>query len=437
MAAAHYKFFPFNQIKTAVDNVIAFVKGDVNEDTTLAQKLINDLGIAPERLIREFKAQQPERFQTVSLDGTRGRRAAPRVWLSKSAPEHYRLIAGAFDFDKAFWGAILIDPAGKVVHRWHLNGEIPELTDNADTLKDLYGVAFLPDGSTVFTMQEVSGGLIKRDYCSRLQWTKKGDFHHTAQPTEDNTAFWTFGGQQGDMHPTLVLVDAATGKTLKTIDMAEVEKANPGIYIFDLRHSGKRKRDHATHPNDIEPLPKALAPLYPRFSAGDLVLSYHTTNLIFVLDPQTLKIKWWYSGAGDGQHDPDWQSDGTISIFNNFYRADRRDMPMYSTIVSIDPANNTHRTVVDGKRFNFYSRINGHHQFTGKGTVIITSSTQGRVFEVRPETGETVFEYVNAYDWDTGRTLHLSETFIIDKDTAERWLKTDCSTAGPNEGSRK
>jgi len=153
---------------------------------------------------------------------------------------------------------------------------------------------------------------------------------------------------------------------------------------------------------------------------------------VFVLNPDSLDIRWWYIGAGDGQHDPDWHSDGTISIFNNNYRAYRRGRPVFSEIISIDPAANTHRTLVDGEPYNFHSNFNGHHHTSEAGTVLITSSTQGRVFEVDLKTGENVFDFLNAYDRDEGRMLHLSETFTISEARAQQWLQQDCTTQTQN-----
>lgn len=423
-AAAQYKIFPWSYIQA----VSKFVRGGVNEETTLAQKAMNDLGVSPERSIRRYSPSNAARFSEVVLDGIRSRRGAPRLWMAPAAQASYRLIVGAFDFEEAFWGAVLLDPSGRILRRWHMNGEIAELSEIRDELKSLYGVAFFPDGSAAFVIEEKPGGIVKIDACSRVEWTKKGQFHHVISPTEDSSAFWTLGGRHADLHPKLLLIDAASGETIKEIDMAAVEMANPETFIFDLRRQSRSK--NATHANDIEPLPASVASAYPGFAAGDLVISYNTTNLIFVMDPETLEIKWWYVGAGDGQHDPDWHEDGTISIFNNNLRARQRDAALSSTIVSIDPQGNTHRTVVDGGRHDFYSKINGNHQFTDYGTVIVTSSTQGRVFEVDLSSGEKIFEFVNAYEWEKNRTLHLVESFAVDQAQIERWAPQGCAIEG-------
>lgn len=416
-----YGIFPGNLIRSVED----FSRGDVTETTTLAEKIKNDLGISPERFIRRYTPSDGGTFRKIALAGAKDRRSAPRLWIAPDSIDRYRVIVGAFDLEDAFWGAVLLDPSGHITHTWRMNGEIPKLNSLADELKSLYGVTFLPDGSAIFNMQEISGGLIKIDACSRVEWTKKGQFHHVVAPNDDFSAIWTFGGQQGDLHPKLLLIDTVTGATIKTIDMAEVEKANPETFIFDLQR--EQNVQHATHPNDIEPLPGKFAGAFPAFNAGDLLVSYHTTNLIFVLDPETLKIKWWFVGAGDGQHDPDWRSDGVISIFNNNYRAARRGAARVSTIVSVDPKTNVVRTVVDGRDYDFYSNFNGTHQYTDFGSVMVASFAQGRVFEVDLATGRKVFDFINTYEWANGRTLHISDAMAIDETQVKQWALERCS----------
>lgn len=435
LAVPILKVFPYSYLEPLKDELVAFLVGGTNEDTSLGGKLLNDLGLAPERMLREFKPAAPERFAETPLDGTRERRGVPRVHVAPEAPRVYRAIVGAFDFEEAFWGAILLDPDGTIVHRWAFNGEIEGYSEDKDVQKNLYGTAFMPDGSAIFTMQEKVAGIVKVDRCSTRQWISPGVYHHTIEPTQDRKAFWTFGGKQGQVHPVLTLIDADSGKILKTIDMADVERANPGLFIFDLRAVVFNDNDDATHPNDIDPLPPELAEAFPMFEAGDLALSYRTTNQILVVDPDTLKVKWYSIGQVDSQHDPDWRANGTISVFSNNTRLSRRSKPpYYSDIVALDPATGESRVTLKGADYDFFSAINGHHALTPEGTVVVTSSTQGRVFEVDPETGAVVFEFINAYDWDEGRTLHLSQAFVVDDADARRWTSEACDRIADQGG---
>lgn len=426
VAAARFEVFPWRPLNAAVGELSAYVRGHPAEATDVVGRIANDVGLAPERFIRPYAADTSD-YTPVDIVGMRSRRDAARLWLADDAGNRYRLIVGAFDFEKAFWGAVLLGPDGGVVHTWHLSGEIPALNDIDDQLKTLYGIGFYRDGSVVFNMQEVNGGLVKVNACSETEWIRAGTFHHVVAPTADGTAFWTFGGEQGDLHPSIELIDAATGETRRTIDMAEVARANPDLFLFDLQR--RANVAHATHPNDISPLPPELAGAFPGFSPGDLAISYHTTNLIFVLDPETLRIKWWYVGAGDGQHDADWRADGTIGIFNNRWRDPRRGVAPRSTIVAIDLRAHRHQTILDGRRYDFYSRTNGRQDFTEAGSVLVTSSTQGRVFEVDLDSGRLLFDFVNYYDADGDRTLHLSDAFAVDPGFFDMTRLGNCETA--------
>nr|WP_254428806.1 MULTISPECIES: arylsulfotransferase family protein [unclassified Ruegeria] len=425
-AAGRYMFPPARVMASVKNEISSFVAGDSTENTSVIQKLRNDLGGRPERMIRTFSPKDRSVYFEVEVAGLKSRRNQPRLMLSANSADFHRILVGAFDFEDAFWGAILLDPNGKVVHSWKLNGEIEQLSDQPDTLKNAYGIAVLRDGSIIYNLQERGGGLIKRSYCSELVWTKPGEFHHSAEPTENFEALWTLGGAQRDMHSVLILLDASTGETIKEISMADVEKANPDIAILNLFRGQPSGTVHPTHSNDLEPLPSHLAEAFPMFDVGDLVLNYQATNLVFVVDPDDLKIKWWHLGAADGGHDPDWQADGTIVVFDNRFRAEQRGIPAYSRIVAIDPVHNKFDVVVDGEDFDFYSQFNGRQHVTEAGTVIISSSTQGRIFEVDRASGDVVFDFINAYDWEKGITLHVSEAFVVKSDTAEAWLENEC-----------
>ena len=123
------------------------------------------------------------------------------------------------------------------------------------------------------------------------------------------------------------------------------------------------------------------------------------------MDPNTLKVKWWRIGQVRRQHDPDWNQRGTITVLNNnMHRG-------HSSIVEIDPRTYKSRVLVDGEKYHFYTHIQGKHQISPQGSVLITSPQQGRVFEVDAN-GKVVFEFLNVYD-ENNRLLYVSEAMLL------------------------
>jgi hypothetical protein len=56
---------------------------------------------------------------------------------------------------------------------------------------------------------------------------------------------------------------------------------------------------------------------------------------------------------------------------------------------------------------------------------LVTSSTQGRVFEVGSD-GSLQFEFINAYNQRTGETLFVSEALSIDVDYLGQGKLPEC-----------
>lgn len=57
-----------------------------------------------------------------------------------------------------------------------------------------------------------------------------------------------------------------------------------------------------------------MAAAFPEFAAGNLPISLREPNLVTVIAPNTGLVKWWQNGPWIKQHDPDFESDGTISV---------------------------------------------------------------------------------------------------------------------------
>ena len=161
----------------------------------------------------------------------------------------------------------------------------------------------------------------------------------------------------------------------------------PEGFTFD-RNFGPGTKADLFHPNDIEELTTAMAPAFPQFEAGDLLVSLRDFDMVGVIGRHDHQIKWVAYGPWQHQHDPDFQPDGTITVFSN--NTDR----FRSTLIRIDPRTGIAKDMFFGKGLSFDSYIMGKHQHLPNGNWLITSSIQGRVMEVTPE-GTIVKEFNN------------------------------------------
>ncbi len=341
------------------------------------------------------------------------RRAAPHLYISPERKPRLTFIYGVFDFDDGLHGAILIDENGKVAHRWRLMENPDNLESKPNIRLYPHGVQVYPDGSVIFIF-DFGTSINKVDACSNYIWSNPAnrDFNHSlAQDAEG--MIWTPAGPPDWFDR----IDPASGEVIQSISMAELVWANPDLGIFSPRSEhyaqGRQWQGDPFHVNDLEPLLPEMADAFPMFEVGDMLVSFRALNLIFVFDPDTLKVKWWRQGISQQQHDPDWMADGTIMIFDN-----RWDNPP-SKLIKINPATNEVTTVLDGGDYDFFTINRGKAQ-EYEGDLIVTSSKQGRVFEVDP-TGQVVFDFVNTYDDSEGLRALVSEAIALPVDYFEEF----------------
>ena len=419
-AVGEYQIFPYHYI-VQLREFIAW-KPAATQDISTQKKLLSQLGFADALFVYQsgIPSDVTDITGELSLPDASSNRENPRLYIAPGQHNGYRAVFGAMDFEDSFWGGILIGPDSKVIHTWNFSTEHLPLNTKPDQAKNMYGLALLPDGSVIYVMGEEGGGIVKVDACGNILWNLEGAYHHTISMTEDNAYFWTWEGIHTDTFPHAVKVDSATGKIVASIDMKDAMLKNDSIHIFDIRQNARTLEDiyDASHANDIDELTVSQAPEFPAFSAGDLLLSYRNLNLIFVIDPKTLQIKWWRIGATDRQHDADWEN-GAITSFSNNMSGARKG---HSDIVRIDMDAMQHDIIVDGKEYSMFSVINARQELTDFNTRIMTSSTQGWVLEL-DERGELVFTFINTYNAQRGTTLHLSEAYRLKPDffTTKFW----------------
>jgi hypothetical protein len=315
---------------------------------------------------------------------------------------------------------------GKELHRWvaryadlqrYIPPLSPELTpaNNWDTHVD--AMVLFPDGDTIFNYGGI--GLVRMDRCNKVIWWLDYETHHSLMPDDDGN-LWASGHKRerhiahSDRFPglqppyvedTLVKISASDGRLLQEISLLEaIHRSSQESLLYpsgtDLGQVALRDPLHLNH---VEPLRAALAPAFPMFAAGDLLVSVRVPSAIMVIDPTSGLIKWSARGPWFGQHDPHFMPNGRISIYDNRdlynYDAKVRGKPdRASRILSLDPQSGKVETVFEGTlKEPFVTDAIGKHQYQPNGNLLITESWGGRVFEVTP-TGQKVWEFVNRYD---------------------------------------
>ncbi len=405
--------WPYGLFRSSIE----FLEGDDGEATTLKEKIENDFGIKPARHIVDSARQVsvPDHYRVLEGLDLKGRRLDPLVHFTEEAPRGYRLVYGTFDFEDGLHGAVLLDPDGQLANRWVVSQEGTAWAERQDDNVYPHGVEILPDGSLIAAFDGGSSA-VRYGYCGEEIWRTQGTFHHSLSLGDDGTV-WAWGNPFGQTTQTEYMVELSVddGTVQRHILLDHVWPENPGIDPFAIRQDDKAQASlwmfDRFHVNDVEPLPARWADAYPGFEAGDLLISLRSVNLVAVVDPDDLAVKWWRQGLTRRQHDPDWNERGTITIFDNNMHRD------YSRIQEIDPVSYASRVVVPGEPYSFYTWHRGKHDAVPGGGYLVATTEQGRLFEVNAD-GEVVFDFINRYG-EEGGFLAVSEGRFLPVDFFE------------------
>jgi len=332
---------------------------------------------------------------------------------AKAAPG-FRVVAGYFQDRSAANGAVLLDERGRELFFWPIDRDaISDHVAGTDHPRHgfLHGFEVLRDGSVVVNFD--SGAMLARlDPCGRVVWASSGSYHHAVNLYDDGS-LWTVGGPETD---SISRIDPETGRVQWTAAIEDfVKGAGKGVFAIrrDDREFDPGWLVDPFHINDVEILEDELADAFPLFTAGDVMVSLRSLNLVAVFDPLTLQLKWWQHGPWHRQHDPDFLPNGKISLFDNNMNGEA------SRIIEIEPQSREMAVVFKGSpETPFYTWIRGKHQHLDNGNMLITEPQSGRVFEV-DRNGHFVWEYHNAYDEE--RNLLVSNAI---------WLPLDFFDAG-------
>jgi hypothetical protein len=311
--------------------------------------------------------------------------------------------------------AVLVNMRGDVVHQWHvpfsevwpdpphLRGRIDDaavyfndghLYPNGDLLVVIEGPADLRNPSNGY-------GLARLDKDSHVLWKLARNCHHDVDVGEDGTVYAITNEvvekvPHGLEHiPTPCIVDfvdviSPEGKELKKIPLLEAFQGSPYAPLLCAleppRASGGltgpafpeevRRRD-VLHMNAVKVLSRALAPRFPLFRAGQLLISPRHLDAVAVLDPDSGRVVWAARGPWRAQHDPSFLDNGHLLLFDN------QGSPRGSRVLEFDPQTQAFPWAYPGDGGTpFFSKIRGMCQRLPNGNTLVVNSDAGEVFEV-------------------------------------------------------
>ena len=389
MAARHYEMAPFRIVDSALD---------AGRDWRSSWKAY--LGIEPVKHLRR-----------ASYEG-----AGLVTHVPEKAYPGVTLMTGLFDREVAL---SLRAMDGKELHRWrasftrmfpnatHLTGSQTPLSD-WDT--HLHGAILYRDGSVVFNFE--NRGLVKVDRCDEVLWRLPYRTHHAVFEAAGGN-LWVPGrrsrtsrlpGVAQEVQDEVILELSPDGKLLREISILEsIFRSHYEGVLFPVAQFALRVEGDAMHLNHIEVLSPELAPAFPMFRAGDILVSLRNLNLLMVLDGETTLVKWAQTGPWLRQHEPHFQPNGRIRVFDNrplerFDHAASGGPSFSSRILEVDPASGQVNVLLEGtKDMPFYSGTLGKHQLLPNGNLLIIEPMSGRAFEVTPER-QIVWEFINRFD---------------------------------------
>lgn len=372
-------------------------------------------------------------FQAIQARKARGRQLQnvyqSDIWM-KAVYER----TGAVDYDsERAWkgytffsrshrsGAVLIDMEGRVLHDWFVPfrkiWEEPTHTNHPPPESHIYWrrVKMFPNGDVMAIVSTVADtpygyGIVRVDKESNVLWAYDGHAHHDFDVREDGSVYTLvqrfrhtrrnpLGGFP--QFPNLVLEDylvklSPEGEEIERVNLLEAiaesdYRAVLEMYAPGTANPAMSERDgDVLHANAVAVVDEAFARHHGFAEPGQVLVSFRPLDAIALVDVEEQRIAWMTRGFWTAQHDPDPMANGHILLFDNRGSGGTGGA---SRILEYAPSTHDVRWRYRGARERpFQSRVCGAQELLPNGNVLVTSSQEGRLFEVTRE-GEIVWDY--------------------------------------------
>lgn len=323
--------------------------------------------------------------------------------------------------------AVLIDMRGKVIHRWELPSELTwpgEASGRSSFRKDQihwFRCRLFPNGDLLAVCHVENDtpygyGLVKLDKDSRLLWVSARHAHHDVDVGDDGTIYALtqsiaeYPPTGMEWFPTPYLADSLVilspeGKETDTIPILPAFRDSPYALTFSflartdedsvlkigqgprsvspplpplmMDHGSASRKGDFLHTNSVRVLNRSLAPKFPLFKQGQVLISLLYPNTLTVIDPQTHSVVWASSGIWRGQHDAEFLDNGNILLYDNY------GSPKGSRILEYDPRTQAIAWCYPRENSNFFRALSrGMKQRLPNGNTLIVDPDAGRLVEV-------------------------------------------------------
>jgi hypothetical protein len=314
--------------------------------------------------------------------------------------------------------ATLLDMAGKVIHQWELPfsqawANPPHVQDPIpDKQVHWFHCHLFPNGDLLAIYQAESDtpcgyGLVKLNKDGKLLWKYARRVHHDLDVDEQGMIYTLTEALKRnapvglDYLPTPYVADSVVvlspdGQEVKAIPLDEaIRDSAYALLLATSIGEQATAKDRATlnptmdsplqpgsrgdpfHTNSVKILTPALAPKFPLFQAGQVLLSLRSLHTIAVLDLDKRSVIWAARGPWRIQHDAEFLDNGHLLIFDN------HGWMKGCRIVEYDPTTQAIPWVYsDADASPFHAGFRGMKQHLPNGNTLIVDPDNGRLFEV-------------------------------------------------------
>ena len=324
----------------------------------------------------------------------------------------------------------VVDMAGDTLHEWLIDWF--DLMPDDSYLREedrpknhpgglVHGTLLMPDGGIVFNFEEKA--LIRLDREGNVIWRQPHLTHHSLEFGPDGYLWAPLKRQHlveedarfPDLKPEydeaiIARIDPQDGSIVEQISIYEIllENELQSLLYMSRGNPNNRPTGDIVHLNDVEIFFGSDEPGV--FQPGDIMVSMRDVSAVVIFDPVTRKVRHHWVGLGFiYQHDPDFIDSNRISIFDNNpvggYTGKQQ-----SRIVIADARGGVPEIWYAGTDTGsnpFFTGIMGKHQWLENGHLVVTSTAEGRGFELDAG-GNIVWEYYNLIgDGQTGAVYQV------------------------------